>query len=114
VRALHGKAIHEKVILGWGRTVSRLVVMLEVEWMGLGGRAMWDNFSESAQGYKEVKCKSDQLLKICIDALEEHNRDPMNQINRTLFPEAIDDLSAIVRDIGIEHRHPIIVGVTSC
>jgi hypothetical protein len=39
---------------------------------------MWDNFSEGSQGYREVKCKSDQLLHICIDTLEEHNREAMN------------------------------------
>jgi hypothetical protein len=66
------------------------------------------------QGYKEVKCKSDQLLRICIDILEEHNRHAMKQINITFFPEAIDDLSAIVRDIGIENGHSIVVGVTLC
>jgi hypothetical protein len=66
------------------------------------------------QGYKEVKCKSDQLLQTCIDNLEKHNGNAMNQINRTFFPEAIDDLSAIVRDIGIEHGHSIVVGVKSC
>jgi hypothetical protein len=104
VRALSGEAIREKVTFGWGRTVSSLVIMLEVEWMGFGGRMMWDTFSESAQGYKEVKCKSDQPLQICIDTLEAHNRDATHQITITFFPEAIDDLSAIVRVIGIEWR----------
>jgi hypothetical protein len=28
-----------------GNMVSSLVVMPEVEWMGFGGRVMWDNFS---------------------------------------------------------------------
>jgi hypothetical protein len=61
-----------------------------------------------------VKCKSDQLFRIYIDILEEHNRHTMHQINRTFFPEAIDDLSVIIRDIGIEHGHSIVVGVKSC
>jgi hypothetical protein len=58
---LPAEAIREKVTLGWGRRVSSAVVMLEVDWMGFGGFVMWENFSEGVQGYKEVKCKSDQL-----------------------------------------------------
>jgi hypothetical protein len=53
---------------GWRRDVGQL----------LGG----------AQAYKEVKCESDQLHQIYIDTLEGHNRDAMNQINITFFPEA--------------------------
>jgi hypothetical protein len=87
--------------------------MLEIERMGLGGRVMWDNFLEETQGDKEVKCKSDQFLQICIDILEEHGRDATYQISITIFPEVIDDLSAIVHVIGIEYGHTIVLGVKS-
>jgi hypothetical protein len=66
-------------------------MMLEIECMGLGGRVMWDNFSEGP-GLQGGEMQSGQLLKICIDTLEEHNFDTTNQTNITLFPEAIDDL----------------------
>jgi hypothetical protein len=65
------------------------------------GRVTSNQFSEGPQGYKAVKYKPDQIIQIWIDTLDEHNPVAINEMNPTLFHEAGEHLSSIVRVVGM-------------
>ncbi|OHT04040.1 Dynein heavy chain family protein [Tritrichomonas foetus] len=77
------------------------------------GAVMFNGFADHSMNYKECKLKSDQLLDVCRDVLEDHNHEASKPLDIVLFKEAIDHISSISRVLSMPRGHMMLVGVKS-
>ncbi|EAY21562.1 Dynein heavy chain family protein [Trichomonas vaginalis G3] len=85
----------------------------KIQYSAINGQnfLMFNNFSDATQIYKEVKQKPDQVLAYCASMLEEHNRSASQQLNMTLFHEAVEHISALSRATTLVRGHCLLVGM---
>ncbi|OHS98393.1 Dynein heavy chain family protein [Tritrichomonas foetus] len=74
---------------------------------------MFNQFADGSQRYKEVTQKPDQVLQTCASILDQHNLDSTKELKITLFHEAVEHISSLVRVIGMEKGHMLLLGVKS-
>ena len=77
------------------------------------GFNLFNAFSDGSQKYKDTEVTQDQLLQMCNNILDEHNRDAEQPIDIVLFQEAISHLSSLSRVFSMERGHTMLVGVKS-
>ncbi|KAK8866475.1 hypothetical protein M9Y10_009438 [Tritrichomonas musculus] len=74
---------------------------------------MFNQFIDGSQRYKLVTNTVDQVLQTCITTLDNYNADTSKEMKITLFHEAVEHISSLVRVIGMEKGHMILLGVKS-
>ncbi|EAY20056.1 Dynein heavy chain family protein [Trichomonas vaginalis G3] len=77
------------------------------------GRFMFNEFADRAGRYKEIQASPADVLSVCRDMLEDHNRDASKQLDIVIFDEAIDHLSNLNRILTMPRGYAILVGVKS-
>ncbi|OHT14597.1 Dynein heavy chain family protein [Tritrichomonas foetus] len=87
----------------------------KVTWESIktNGHLMFNSFADGTQKYEEVKASKEDLVKLCTQMLEDHNRDSSKQLDIVLFSEAIEHLSSLSRVLTFEKGHAMLVGVKS-
>ncbi|OHT09102.1 Dynein heavy chain family protein [Tritrichomonas foetus] len=73
----------------------------------------FNDFADRNGSYREVKSSPDELLKVCRDLLEDHNREAQKPLDIVLFNEAVDHLSSLSRILSMKRGHALLVGVKS-
>lgn len=63
--------------------------------------------------YKQVEAKQADVLNVCREMLEDHNRDGAKQLDIVIFDEALDHLSAMNRILSMPRGYAMLVGVKS-
>ena len=77
------------------------------------GWVMFNDFADRSQNYKEVTTSPEQVLTVCQEMLEEHNREASKSLDIVLFREAVDHLSSLCRILCMKRGHAMLVGVKS-
>jgi len=77
------------------------------------GHVLFTNFLDKSQRYREVTLKSEEVLQICRDHLDDHNRDASKQLDIVIFEEAIDHLVSLNRILAMDRGHALLIGVKS-
>jgi len=70
-------------------------------------------FADRSQFYKESKMKIDDLINVCKDALNEHNRNSQKQLDIVMFKEAVEHMLSLTRVLHLPRGHAMLVGVKS-
>ena len=74
---------------------------------------MFNGFADRSNVYKEVSQTEEEVLKVCNEMLNDHNRDAAKQLDIVLFKEAVDHLSSLGRVLAMQRGHAMLVGVKS-
>ncbi|OHT05113.1 Dynein heavy chain family protein [Tritrichomonas foetus] len=74
---------------------------------------IFNDFADRSQTYKEVTLPQEEILKVCNEMLQDHNRDATKQLDIVLFREAVDHLSSLCRVLKMRRGHAMLVGVKS-
>ena len=75
--------------------------------------ALFAEYFESTSTYHHTKLSTDEILAICCNTLDEHNRDAAKALDIVLFAEAVTHISAIARVLSMPRGHAMLVGVKS-
>ncbi|KAK8888098.1 hypothetical protein M9Y10_039159 [Tritrichomonas musculus] len=73
----------------------------------------FNDFADRSGSYKECNMNDSDILKVCNDVLEDHNREATKPLDIVLFQEAVDHLSAMSRILAMTRGHALLVGVKS-
>ena len=74
---------------------------------------MFNEFADRAQRYKETEAKPEDVLRVCRDMLENHNRDAAKTLDIVIFDEAVAHISSLNRILTMPRGHAMLVGVKS-
>ena len=83
------------------------------EYVNPGNFLMFNKFSNGTQKYQEITAPPDKVLSNCVSILEQHNQDGSKELKITLFNEAVEHISALVRVTGMQKGHMLLLGVKS-
>ena len=77
------------------------------------GPIVFNNFSDKSGLYKESHLNAEELLAVCKEGLEEHNRESSKHLDIVIFKEAVDHISSLARILHMKRGHAMLVGVKS-